>query len=80
MARGWESKSVEEQIEQSNFEPSANPDAVTTQDRQTLIKRNDLLLSRKRVVQQLEGEPNQRYAEFLRRTLADLEAQIAELS
>ncbi len=80
MARGWESKSVEEQIEQSNFEPSANPDAVTAQDRQTLIKRNDLVLSRKRVVQQLEGEPNQRYAEFLRRTLADLEAQIAELS
>lgn len=81
MARGWESKSVEEQIEQSNSESSANPDAsVTPQERQILIKRNDLLLSRKRVVQQLAGEPNERYAEFLRRTLVALEAQIAALS
>jgi hypothetical protein len=76
MARGWESKSVEEQIEQSSFESSANPDAsISPQERQTLIKRNDLLLSRKRVVQQLEGNTNERYAEFLRRTLADLKCR-----
>ena len=81
MARGWESKSVEDQIEQSSSESSINPDAnVLPEDRQTVIKRNDLLLSRNRIVQQLEGGPNERYAEFLRRSLAALEAQIAALS
>jgi hypothetical protein len=81
MARGWDSKSVEDQIEQSNSESLANPDAsISPQERQVLIKKSDLLLSRKRVVQQLEGNTNERYAEFLRRTLAALETQIAALS
>jgi len=81
MARGWESKSVEAQIEESNFDSSANEDqALSAEDRQTLIRRKDLILSRKRVLQQLEGSTSDRYSEFLRRTLAALESQIAALS
>ena len=79
MARGWESKSVEAQIEESNSENSANEDqALSFQDRQALIRKKDLILSRKRVLQQLEGSTSDRYSELLRRTLADLESQIAE--
>jgi len=37
------------------------------------------MLSRKRVLQQLECSTSERYSELLRRTLADLDAQIAEL-
>lgn len=81
MARGWESKSVEAQIEESTSDSSANQDEnISPDERQTLIRRNDLLLSRKRVVQQLEGSTSERYSEFLRRSLAALEAQIADLS
>jgi|HubBroStandDraft_6_1064221.scaffolds.fasta_scaffold02745_9 hypothetical protein len=81
MARGWESKSVEAQIEESTSDSSANQDQnISPDERQALIRRNDLLLSRKRVVQQLEGSSSERYSEFLRRSLAALEAQIADLS
>ena len=81
MARGWESKSVEAQIEESTSDSSANQDQnISPDERQALIRRNDLVLSRKRVVQQLEGSSSERYSEFLRRSLAALEAQIADLS
>ena len=81
MARGWESKSVEAQIEESTSDSSANQDQnISPDERQALIRRNDLLLSRKRLVQQLEGSSSERYSEFLRRSLAALEAQIADLS
>lgn len=81
MARGWESKSVEAQIEESTSDSSANLEqSISPDERQQLIRKNDLLLSRKRVVQQLEGSTSERYSEFLRRSLAALEAQIATLS
>lgn len=81
MARGWESKSVEAQIEESSSEDSANKDlAPSPEERQTLIRKNDLILSRKRILQQLEGSTSDRYSDFLRRALTALEAQIAALS
>ncbi len=81
MARGWESKSVEAQIEDSSSNSSSKEEAaVSESDRQKLIKKKDLILSKKRVVQQLEGSTDTRYSEFLRRTLTSLEAQIAALS
>jgi hypothetical protein len=81
MARGWESKSVEAQIEDSNSDSSANEDqALSVEERQALIRKEDLILSRKRVLQQLEGSTSDRYSEFLRRTLVALESQIAALS
>jgi len=81
MARGWESKSVEAQIEESSSESSANEDqTLSPAERQSLIRKKDLILSRKRVLQQLEGSTSDRYSEFLRRTLAALESQIAALN
>ena len=80
MARGWESKSVEAQMEEAESEPSNNPGSLSATDRQTALKKNDLQLSRKHILQQLESSSSERYSELLRRTLADLDAQIAELS
>src|ERR1700759_5436036 len=80
MARGWERKSVEAQIE-SEFEPSTNQEhSVSAEDLQAKFKKNDLVLSRKRVLQQLESSNNERYSELLRRTLADLDVQIQSLN
>jgi hypothetical protein len=80
MARGWESKAVEAQIEEADSGPSSNPDLSSTADRQATLKKNDLLLSRKRILQELESSGNERYSELLRRTLAGLDAQIAGLN
>ena len=81
MARGWESKSVEAQIEDSSFDNFSNSEQKTTpEQRQTIFKRNDLMLSRRRILQQLEHSPNERYSELLRRTLASLDAEIASLN
>jgi len=79
MARGWESKSVESQIEESSSEPSRNKPPASAEELQSRNKRTDLMLSRKRVQQQLERSTSERYSELLRRTLADLDRQIAEI-
>ena len=76
MARGWESKSVESQIESaetSNQESSHHdqPDLERMRQHQALV------LSRSRVLQQLEVSQNPRHREMLNRALADLEAQLA---
>jgi len=80
MARGWESKSVEAQIEETHSETSINPDqTLSPEERQALIRKRDLTLSRRHVLQQLESSPNERYSELLRRTLAGLDAELAGL-
>lgn len=47
---------------------------------QIRIKKSDLLLSRSRVLQQLENSSNERFNELMRRTLSDLDKQIAALA
>lgn len=78
MARGWESKSVEAQIEESNSEP-AKPHVLSADEIQIQRKKSGLLLSRQRVLQEMELSSNERYSELLRRTLRDLDRQIADL-
>jgi hypothetical protein len=82
MARGWESKSVEEQIDMA--EPRrrkrsvpVKPQAVDPLD--LIRKRESLLLSRTRVVQELNTAQNPRYRELLSKALADLESNLAKL-
>lgn len=81
MARGWESKSVEAQMEESVASAPAKSRAqLTPEELQLRKKKADLTLSRTRVVQQLAESTNERYSELLRRTLAALDQQIADLS
>jgi hypothetical protein len=81
MARGWESKSVEAQIEESDSEPSFKQTRSSSpEEMQFQMKKAELELSRKQVLQQMERSDSERYSELLRRTLAGLDAQIADLS
>ncbi len=81
MARGWESKSVEAQIEETNSETFRDPEQkVSPEELQTVFRKNELVLSRRHILQQLELSSNERYLELLRRTLAGLDAEIASLS
>lgn len=81
MARGWESKSVEAQIESAaaGKKPAHRESQLSPAQIQTLRDRESLELSRTRVQCELAGSTNPRYQEILRRGLADLEAKIAQL-
>jgi hypothetical protein len=80
MARGWESKSVEAQMEESvSAEPARKREVLTSEELQKQRRKTDLELSRTRVAQQLEQSANERYSELLQRTLAELDRKIAEL-
>jgi hypothetical protein len=78
MARGWESKSVEAQIEEntSGHSHSGSPKQPTFQEAQAKRKRADLALSRKRILEQLATSTNERYSQMLRHSLADLDTQL----
>ncbi len=81
MARGWESKEVESQIEQRateralRAEPSVSPEQLARRQR-----RDSLQLSRKRVVVDLETSQSPRRREQLTQALAYLDEQLSQLS
>jgi hypothetical protein len=80
MARGWESKSVEEQIDMAESRRNAaSATQLTPEAQNKLRKREGLLLSRTRVVREMETSQNPRYKAVLTKALAGLDAQIAEL-
>jgi hypothetical protein len=81
MARGWESKAVEGQIQESELKSSDNPRPQLTQAQLEVSRRKQvLILSRKRVEKDLEASRDQRYRDQLNRALADLDAQLSELA
>jgi hypothetical protein len=80
MARGWESKSVEAQIESAaGRKPAKRESKLSPTQVQTMRDRENLELSRTRVQRELASSTNPRYQEILRKGLADLEAKIAQL-
>jgi len=80
MARGWESKSVEGQVEEFQEKDGAGHNRqMTPAEAEAWRHREILLLSRARVQKDLELARNPRYREQLSRALADLDVQIAAL-
>ena len=80
MARGWESKSVESQQEESLRDDSEHralhlsPDERARQERLA-----SLTLSRNRTLEQLEHATSDAHRRMLKRTLLALERDITEL-
>ncbi len=79
MARGWESKAVEAQMEAASIESSGHHRQPTPAEQQLAKRKAGLMLSRKHVLQQLDASSNDRYSEMLRRSLADLDKEIEAL-
>jgi hypothetical protein len=80
MAKGWESKSVEDQIQNSDARDSGmGRPQLTPAEAEMRRRRNLLLLSRTRVQADLSAATDQRYRDQLSRALADIEAQISAL-
>jgi hypothetical protein len=80
MARGWESKAVEDQMAQSEQDARTRAKAPLTPaqaERQT--QRDGLLLSRSRTLASLQGACDSRYRALLERTLAHVDDELARL-
>jgi hypothetical protein len=81
MARGWESKSVESQIDMAEARRAVRAEGVQTTETLKMIRQKEnILLSRTRVVHDLESAQNPRYKAVLHKALADLDAQLSTLS
>ena len=78
MARGFESKSVEEQQLEAKRESSPRV-AVTPEEVEGRRKRDGLILSRKHVESRLNSATNPAHRQMLERALAELDRQIAEM-
>jgi hypothetical protein len=82
MARGWESKSIEAQIDEAEVHhPSAALQNTLPAEKLELIrKKESILLSRTRVERDLESARNPRYKAILTKALADLDAQLSSFA
>jgi hypothetical protein len=77
MARGWESKSVEQQQEEMADRRNGNHPSASPADQLLARKRDGLLLSRKHVTQQLQVTANPRHRQMLQQALAEVDAQLS---
>jgi hypothetical protein len=79
MARGWESKSVEEQQAESAVARDPSRPRLTTGQWARQEREQGLQLARAHITQQLERTQNPRYRKLLENALADLDAKLASL-
>ena len=79
MARGWESKSVEAQIEAKPEHVSHAPRSRTADQVQHLIEKRNLELARAKVAHELELSQSERYSHMLQQSLSELDKKIAAL-
>ena len=80
MARGWESKSVESQIESAEAHVRTPFDEQRgVEELEWLRKKESLTLSRTRVARELEMSQNPRYRNLMQKALADLDAELERL-
>jgi len=81
MARGWESKSVATQIDMAeNRTAVARAKVLSEESLDLLRKKESILMSRTRVVRDLENAQNPRYRAVLSKALKDLDAQLSTLA
>ncbi len=79
MARGWESKSVEDQIGDAEAERDAQAQRLKSpRDREQQERRESLLLSRAQILSRLKLARNERYRAQLESALKHVEAQLKE--
>ena len=79
MARGWESKSVEDQIDAAKADRDAQiKPRLTPQQREQSELKQSLRLSRAQTLRRLNAATNDRYRAQLQSALDHLDAQLRE--
>jgi hypothetical protein len=80
MARGWESKGVEEQIREREAESErAAKKPVTPEHAALRTRREGLQMARARALEELRSTRHQRRRDLIERTIQHLDAQLAQL-
>lgn len=77
MARGWESKSVEQQQEERLEQRKASGPVMSAEQREQNRKRDGLVLARQRLVNELQAARNPRHRQMLSDSLAEVDRQLA---
>jgi hypothetical protein len=77
MARGWESKSVEEQQAAMSDQRAVARAPIPAEQQQRNRKRDGLLLSRQRLRQQLQSACNPQRRQMLEQSIAELDRQLS---
>lgn len=77
MARGWESKSVEQQQAEMGDRGNSPRPRLSAIDQENNRKREGLLLSRKRLVQQLQSSSRPRHHQMLKQAIAEIDKQLS---
>jgi hypothetical protein len=77
MARGWESKSVEQQQEEMSERRKIVRPPISPEGQRHNRKREGLHLSRKRLTQQLQAASNPRHRQILEQAIAELDSQLS---
>jgi hypothetical protein len=81
MARGWESKGVADQIEEGkSVTPVRASRPLSNEERAQQLKLDSLLLSKSRVLQQLEHAKHAAHRQVLLKGLQAIESEIDQLS
>jgi hypothetical protein len=81
MARGWESKSVADQIEEGESQRPVRPNRpVSGEQRAQQQKLDSLLLSKSRILDQLEHAKHAAHRQVLLKGLQAIESEIDQLS
>ena len=81
MARGWESKSVESQIEAAQSRmPRVTGHEPSAVQIKLVRERENIVLSRTRVLHELESSKNPRYVQMLKRELKVLDEKLRHLN
>jgi len=80
MARGWESKSVEDQIEEARRSQGAYESRVQTPEERALERKvESLKLERSRLTEQLKRARAEAHQRMIRQSLEAIEEEIATL-
>lgn len=80
MARGWESKSVESQIESAQQSRETASRRRSQSDKELEREKQNLLLSRAYIRQQMDSSSNGRYTETLRQAMEEIDRKLGELT
>lgn len=78
MARGWESKSVEQQQAEMGDQPESSRLPLSDAQQKLNRKREGLLLSRISLVRQLEVATQARHRRMLEQAVAEIDRQLAD--
>ena len=79
MARGWESKSVEAQMEEAAASSTAKPH-LSPEQIEARQKRETLILTKKKLEADVERSSSERHKQMLRQAIAEVEKQLKAAS